>query len=434
VNATSEEQHQQHRRRMREQIERLAEGSLGRLPAWRLRRHLAACPDCTQEYEEVTALFSDLRAVRAAVPMRRLAPAWPVETAPLVVAPTLTLGGITMKRRTALIAACGTLLLFVTGAISARSLLDFTPNIGVPGAAPGDWWYFEGRFRGNVEIQNYTGRKINRATIDGSRADAGLKLVLYQRDKDWMPGTPGRIVAEKVMNGPGRYPVKDAAGRLWGYVVLSPFTAEDEAKVKAENDQIQSNFVDYYRRPERVTPSGDGHGFYHVVAVPGLTGGYFGESVDAADTKFFVGRGASFKVYGQARVTARYHAPRHVAVRNGNRGEQRTVLPARVLTEETKTGLFPSPEELREAPTFWSEAYQSRRGAAAPEVFWQLPAPNTEGIFLLDERGKWRSVRRSGGFTGYGRHVVRDEAGRELLVLEVSPLTVPAGPGTLSTQ
>ncbi len=54
-------------------LHRLADGELGRLSAWRVRRHLARCQSCAWRFEEIGALRT---AIRTTLPHHRASPAF----------------------------------------------------------------------------------------------------------------------------------------------------------------------------------------------------------------------------------------------------------------------------------------------------------------------------------------------------------------------
>jgi anti-sigma factor RsiW len=54
-------------------LHRLADGELGRLSAWRVRRHIAHCKNCAWRFEEIGALRN---AIRTTLPFHRASPAF----------------------------------------------------------------------------------------------------------------------------------------------------------------------------------------------------------------------------------------------------------------------------------------------------------------------------------------------------------------------
>src|SRR5579871_6784531 len=152
--------------RLRARIVPLAAGELKPLAAWRLRRHLAHCPECTREYDETRALWADLATLRSEAPARP-APIWPViDTVPTRTAATITLGGFTMKRRTVIIA--GALAFFsISGVAVAKHYLQYDPARDFTDGH-GHLWRTDMHFRGEVKLYDRDGHSMGSTGSDGS--------------------------------------------------------------------------------------------------------------------------------------------------------------------------------------------------------------------------------------------------------------------------
>jgi hypothetical protein len=46
-----------------------------------------------------------------------------------------------------------------------------------------------------------------------------------------------------------------------------------------------------------------------------------------------------------------------------------------------------------------------------------------KGGYLLNPKGRWLQVKRSGNVVGFGHHEIKDETGKLILILDVTPLT-----------
>lgn len=203
-------------------ITELATGDLNVLEAWRVRRHLARCPECANDFEQVTALFADLRALPVPEPVRP-APVWPISTTrAAAAAPTWNLGGFVMKRRTVL-AATAFVFASLTGAVAARQFFfDPFQNFG---DRAGHVWGATGDFRGQVKLFSVNNEPL------GS----------YGSDDGEMPGTPtARVTVDGetyTVRGVGRHAISGTGGRLLGYAELVPETVEERTRGWEEHDK-----------------------------------------------------------------------------------------------------------------------------------------------------------------------------------------------------
>jgi hypothetical protein len=59
-----------------------------------------------------------------------------------------------------------------------------------------------------------------------------------------------------------------------------------------------------------------------------------------------------------------------------------------------------------------------------PEIYWTI----AQSGGIDSKTGHWEKLDRSGSFKGYGTHEVKDETGKVLMRLEVSPGTKAAPP------
>jgi hypothetical protein len=205
--------------KQREQLIDLAAGELKPWVAWRLRRQIAADPELAREWEETRQLWSDLKTLQSAAAPSR--PVWPSVSPPSSTSPTLSFGGITMKRRT-VIAACSALLFGITGAVAARQWI-FEPFQDMA-TADGQVWRGTSTFRGEVKYYDNAGKYLGSIGSD----DEGSKIVSA---KITVSGT------EFDLQGAGRHPLYHPSGKLLGYADLVPESAEEREKLWKEHDQ-----------------------------------------------------------------------------------------------------------------------------------------------------------------------------------------------------
>jgi hypothetical protein len=344
---------------MRGRIERLAAGSLGPLAAGRLRRHMAGCPTCTAEWEEITALYADLRTLRRDTTPHRPAPDWPAAPSPHPIAATLTIGKITMKRRTALLAACGTLLFCVTGgAIAAKQWGGLAPY-GQFQDRSHRRWTVRSTFAGTVTLTYPSGHALGTYFNEGGSADGRVRITGYGR--------------EFTLTGPGRYPLRDAGGKVLAYAIIEPTTGQRSRDILRES--VLLAFA-----PE-VTDDHSG-----VMAGTGGVAGY------EASLRI------RWRVRGFARV--KLHRPRQSKPLLSGATNRASAEQVELLLDKVRalTG-----EEVSIPET--------------PEIEWRV-----------DDGAPVRA-------TGYGAHPIAGPDGVPLAELQVDPPLTPArGPGTLPTQ
>lgn len=383
-----------HRETLRAQIVHLAAGELGPLASWRLRRQIARDPELGREWKQVHRLWGDLQTLQRAPVPSTVRPVWPFPRAERLSAPPFILGGIIMKRRT-VFAALALVLLLVSGAVAGRQWLQFTPNFSVSDTQ-GHLWFVKTKFRGKVTLLDAQERKIGQFLNDYPLSDptSGTVHLTYAH----------RLQAD--FKGEGRHEVYEEDGSLLGYVELSPLTPDDERKLAEQKSEFQQVTEEMYRLPERVTPSNEHHGYAEVVSYPGLVAGYFGH------------QGVSWKVYGYAQVKARCLAGPEPDEQQGKTG--------------ALTSLDQLPPPMRDMAARLNAL--APRPGDTPRIVWARAGENqTEGDTVQHagdyalQNGQWTAVRASGTISGYGRHAIKDENGKTVLILEVSPLTT-SGP------
>jgi len=363
---------------LRARMDDLATGQLSPLAAWRLRRRIAADPDLSREWEDIRQLRQDLRyLVRE---QQALQPARPV--APQSSVPIYRLGGITMKRRTVLAATAASLLL-MTGAFAAHRWLDTSAAFSFTDANHRNWTIHTG-IAGKIHFIDAQGQDSPSELVSegGFPASDTVRLACNTKGID------------VTLHGYGRHAIRSANGDLIGYLEVSPLSTDDQQRLREQGEKSQKGIGAMYTQPEVFTSSND-IGESGMNTSPGLAAGFYQHP------------GVSWKVLGYAQVTA-------VCLVDGRQNRQQGTADV-APSLDTLSPQVPAP--IREALTRLVSLAPPRN--APPRIFWQIADTADHSVV----GGRWRTIARSGSFTGYGRHEVEDEKGKTLLTLDVSPLT-----------
>lgn len=416
------------------EMDDLVTGQLSLLAAWWLRRQIARSPGLAREFAEIQQMRDGLQSLA----QDSKHPLTARKTAKVASEATITLGGFTMKRRIA-VTACAAFVLTGSAAAAAvayRSYFYFRSRVSVThsNAEPGIHhdWEISGRFQGRVCVLGLNGRRIYEDPHPGENADAPMQIRFRRRKQSFR--VPRGIAIDSlpydvttVIRGPGRHEIRDRRGQVVGTVLLSSWTEADATQVETEKRDREEAKEDFSRSPERLAPCW-GRGSAELVA-QGM-GAVAGRSPE---------QGASWKVMGYADVEARY--------RTGIRQHQKSYLTPPLKPEELAEYLLQLPPRERES----AERHLQRMISIAPKpeappvIYWAfaggekyhgpglgsydpvgdyaVQAVPKQGGYLVDKTGRWPQVRRSGQFMGYGKHEVKDENGKTVLVLTVSPLT-----------
>ncbi len=393
------------RENLESRLDDLATGQLGPWASFRLHREIARDPEAARIWEDVRRLRADLRSISPPFADRR----------PYLRGHrTFTIGGITMKQRTAAFAAGGLMLLSVSGALAERYLMPRDAEWGTPGPnRDTDWWWLHGQFRGHVELLTPEGRQVGYNAMQGSTLQGSVHVVFSQK---------GRDVLHCAVSGLGKHPLTDTRGKLLGYLVLSGMTKKDIKDISDSDALDDRTFAEFYRLPERVTPSGEGRNFSAVVS--------YTDVVSDCVTEFDVsGHGlscahdlpVSWKTYGDVHVRSRYFAPAEaVPLLSQNPAKQHLTvrLPKRTIIDEGQSDVYPSPQELAKmSPADRQDSLRSFPSPhLTPTTYWTIAKPGTH---VSMETGKWEQVLETGKLTGYGHFLVRDKTGRVVLSLDV---------------
>jgi len=361
----------------RRQLVHLAAGELGPIASWWLRRQIAADANLAQEWEEVRQLWSGLGQLRDPVAPARL-PEWPRSELRAVAA--------ARSPRRAVLAVGVTALLAVTGAVASRFWSDWISQTSFTDAR-GRVWRLSGSYQGKTEVLDETGRVTGEWSTDEGNPQ-GTRIVQVEGIR-------------RELRELGRHEVRDGAGRLLGYVKLSGISDAERQQLDLLREWDAFVWEALYLG-ERDAVLGMGN----PAALPGLVSGHHAEG------------GVSWVVRGYVRVTATYSGVEGAA-------EQRA-------TSLRREALEPANAAPRYRPHLERMLSSLPRQDAEPEVRWALaaePAVLTYGA----PPGKgsqpqrlnacqWLHVRKRGTAKGYGKHEVRDEDGKTVLVLEVAPL------------
>lgn len=205
--------------------------------------------------------------------------------------------------------------------------------------------------------------------------------------------------------------VRDRFGRLLITAWYLPFSPDEDRRIRSEaaaRDQQQRRQL--YERPSTFSPWGTriSHQNTRLVTwvMDSLTDDHGAMVWDKQDSLIPLNtKGYAWKVLGDVKVTmSLYTDPKY--------------QPLVRHFEST-----PPFSHDQQAQPYWPKA------GASPRIYWSQSAPahtpakpNLSDPYELDALGGWKTVARSGEFTGYGKHVITDPDGTPQLILEVSPL------------
>jgi len=206
------------------------------------------------------------------------------------------------------------------------------------------------------------------------------------------------------------YEVRDRFGRLLVTAWYLPFTPEEDRRLREEAAQReQQQRRNLYDRPTTFSPSGTrvSHQNTRLVTwiMDSMTDDQGAMIWDMQHNPIPLHtEGYAWKVRGDVKVTmSLYTDPKYQPL----------------VRHFQSTPPF---SHDRKAQPYWPKA------GAQPRIFWSQSAraatpakPNFFDNYELDENGGWKSVARSGEFTGYGKHVISGPDGKPQLILEVTP-------------
>jgi hypothetical protein len=191
-----------------------------------------------------------------------------------------------------------------------------------------------------------------------------------------------------VLHGYGRHALRTTSGVLIGYLDVTPFTASDQRRIQLEDDESVRSYAALVKDPEVFTDRIPHAGDQWLGSWTGVLAGYFFDT------------GASYKVVGYCQVTA--------TCRTGNpQTVNATAQPLPLLADV--------PSAMRENASRILALAPPRN--AEPQIYWQIADKADHTVV----KGHWHIIKRSGRFTGYGRHEVKDENGETILTLDISP-------------
>jgi hypothetical protein len=353
-------------------LDDMAAGQLSPLAIWRLQRRIARDPALAREWASTQQLRTDLRFLVSSGRVASVVP--PTASSPV---PTLTLGGIVMKRRT-VFAAIAVCLFCVTGAAAGRRYLDSVMSATFTDQNHTDWT-IRTTLAGKIQIVDRDGqpdRGHHWESPGGNPPSDAIELTSHKT---------GKIV----FHGYGRHAVRATNGDLLGYLDVTPFAESDQRRHLIENEERVRSYAAFLQNPEDFTDRTPHPGDQFLWGPgPGVLAGYFYDS------------GISYKVVGYCRITATCPT-----------GNPQTVD----ATAEPLPALGDITPAMRESAARILALAPPRN--AAPQIYWQIADRNDHTV--VD--GHWRTIARSGHFTGYGRHEVRDDKGGTILTLDVSP-------------
>jgi hypothetical protein len=399
----TEDRHARYRARLVD----LAHGELNPWDAFLLRSHLRHCPTCRREWSEIGTLWGSLRRLSADVPALSTRP---------------RLKGKAMQTRLAL-AASAAVAGIVGASVAARALF---PHRYAPATVArkqdaetresrgefetsrmveslGQFWFAYGTGRGKLLIYDRDGKEVSSLTLWGRKGSAFGATVEVRAESKPL----GKF---RVAMGT-RYAYRDANRRFLYSCAVVPLTAREIADLEAEDRADAKRYADLYRNPACITLDTAGKSGGGYEELPGLIAWSLEVMRDETGTLMMTpddkarpldNGGLAWKLYGDARVTMTLLTDAEPYVR----------------TYRTRPRKADTPVSEGVPKIYW---YQAVSPGDAP------PPPNVSAIYGVGRNcwitadGTFYETRQAGQFTGYGKHTVRDENGKILMTLDVSP-------------
>ncbi|WP_309706866.1 hypothetical protein [Armatimonas sp.] len=215
--------------------------------------------------------------------------------------------------------------------------------------------------------------------------------------------------------------LRNAKGGLIATIYLLRFTPAEERKLqedqryRKQKEEVLQRMVELYQNSSTISMDSSQNSFLGGLQMPGLVVWTEQRTVmrDPDDkVKDLESQGFAWKMLGHARVTMTLNTdPRHPNYIRGFVSKNQPLENGQWAQAQELMPLIPA-------------------RTTTPKIYWFQATPGGErtpsdhqiGKYLLDSHGAWKTVRRSGEFTGYGKHVVNGPDGKPQLILEVSPL------------
>ena len=228
-------------------------GALSAMDAWKVRLHLRHCAECRNELALFSGVWKALAQTRSEDPPDA---AWTAIAQQIGAAPggaqrlpkqpnTITIGGYTMSKASAFIAAVAAFTI-VSGAVAARLTdgFDFRARMTFSDHRQRQW-QLKTSSNVKIELDDPSGAMFAKGGNEDDQTKASVPYV------DVRVGEVARAV-----RGMGRHEIRDAHGELIGVLVLSDWTskeraqsAEDAAKAIPPHDY--DAFVDWAIQSEK---------------------------------------------------------------------------------------------------------------------------------------------------------------------------------------
>ena len=425
-------------------------GQMSRFDAYRLRHRAAKDTALARELAELAELREDLQQFTQAKSVAP-APKWPVPPRPLRLTVTL-FGGITMSRRI-FVGSYAFLLLCIAGTIVLKQA--HTPKTkaarievqrDVPyimssfggGKHSGDKTFgIKSEFRGRVritvpnnhpEFPNWPTSPTFDDPLLGRDPNAPLFFSYREMNPPNWPDdaplseAPYDFVRE--LRGLGKHEILDNTGKHLAVVEMLAWSEEDEEQIRRETVAALQARKDFYQSPECFAVTCERDAASEVEQEEGVTAGRQAES------------GIAWKVYGYGHITAQYLTQkpetREIDVYTYAGLKERFVdnltgtHVAKWAAEQVQQISDMIPKRDAEPVIYFAFAGDAPTENREHQMSYDPPVKGVavqrvpkDGGYLVDTAGHWKATRYRGKRTGYGRHEIRDENGKVVLILTV---------------
>ena len=361
----------------------LAAGELLGLKAVLLRRQIAKNPQLKREYEEINTLWADLKQLQAEPIHNKINLAWSGQNNPKKYQKETK--KMILPRRNFAIAGV-VLTLTSAGGFAAKQFLQPIYYNAMYVDKNGHTWSFKSDLSSNAIILDTKGKELWTATTTDSSVPYSDKTEVNVLGKN------------NVFHGFGFFEVKDQKDQIIGSIKITPLAQKDKKRLEDSYHKVEQRQIQAYN-PGILPPADFQSGVWQ----------YIGGAV-VNQTKM----GLAWKLIGYGRVSAKYQ-------RDGKTSIDNIVSLDMFENELEKPQKLPEKTVARLAPAKDAE----------PILVWSMGAKDASGKYAIKD-GQWVNLENSGVVKGYGKHEIRDNQGKVVMIFDISSPIVPPKPDVLT--
>ncbi|BDI28638.1 hypothetical protein CCAX7_006890 [Capsulimonas corticalis] len=214
-----------------ERLRAFAAKTLPPMGAWPIRRHLRRCAECRNELALLSGLWGALAQTRSERPPET---AWTAIAQQIGAAPggdqrapkqpsTITIGGYTMSKASAVIAAMAAFTI-VTGAVAARLTDGFDFRARMAFSDRGQHlWTLKTSSNVKIELDDPQGKLFATGGNEGAASDTRP------------PAVEVRVAGiDRTLHGFGRHEIRNGKGELLGSILLSGWSDKERTQLDAD--------------------------------------------------------------------------------------------------------------------------------------------------------------------------------------------------------